>query len=67
MQGDRIADALILQFIEFGVVNFLGGVAAKRLAQNRRPQQAANMIGAERGAAFCRRSHGEFSLGLIIL
>ena len=48
---DGFADALILHAREFGVVDLMSMVAAKRLAKRGGPQQAADVIGAKRRAA----------------
>jgi hypothetical protein len=60
---DGVADALILHSGEFDVVDLMSMVAAKRLAERGRPQQAADMIGAKRWAAGGETHQDMFRLG----
>ena len=56
-----VADALVLQFAEFGVANLLGGMAAEGLPQRGGAQQAADVIGAERRSALGGGTHARGS------
>ena len=51
LQPHDVADALVLDTGEFRVADLGRGVAAERLAQRRRPQQAADVVGPEGRAA----------------
>ena len=62
LQRDHVADALVLQARKLVVADFLGGMTAERLAQRRRAQQAADVVGAERRAALRARGHAGISL-----
>ncbi len=60
----HVADAGVLDLREFGIVDSLAHVIAKRLTQGLRAQQASHMIGTEWRAALWfldhRRSPGRF-------
>src|SRR5205085_460416 len=56
LHRDGVANALILNRREAGVVD-LPGVIAESLTQRGRPQQAADVVGAKRGAAVRTRTH----------
>src|SRR5207249_2876903 len=43
----NVCDGLVLNASEFGVAELAGPVPAKRLPQRRRPQQAADVMGAD--------------------
>ena len=51
LQGDHVADALVLQRGELHIVHLLGGVPAEGLPQGAWTQQAADMIGTKWRAA----------------
>src|SRR5215211_6665062 len=53
----RVANALFLHPFEFVVVDTVAGVLFERLAQRRRPQQTANMVGPERRATIRADAH----------
>src|SRR5262249_1350159 len=65
LQCHDVADALILQFFELGVVNLLACVLAICLAQDLWAQQASDMIGAERRTALSEwhATSPDFSIG----
>ena len=54
LHADDVADALVLDLGKARIVEFPGMMVAERLTQGRRPQQAADMVGAEwRAAGMC--------------
>src|SRR5436309_3276649 len=57
LQMDHVADALVLDLREMGVVDALGVVFLECLAQGRRTQQTADMVGTERRAGWCVGEH----------
>jgi hypothetical protein len=57
LKGDNIANALILQFAEFCSIDLVSGIMAKSLAQDWRPQQASDVVGAKWWAAWHACGH----------
>jgi hypothetical protein len=58
LQPHDVADAVVLYAMEFVFAQGIGGALAERLAQPRRAQQAADVIGAERRASGRGARHG---------
>ena len=54
---DGVADAIVLDARELAVADLLAGMAPERLPQCRRPQQAADVIGAKRRTAVRSDAH----------
>ena len=65
--GDCAGDAGVLDGAQGIGGQRAGGIGGAGFAQFDGAQQTADVIGTEWGTAFRRRSHGEFSLGRLIL
>ena len=53
-----LAHAIVLDARELGLADLVAGMAPERLPQRRRPQQAADVVGAKRRAAVRADAHG---------